>query len=153
MVVVDRLSKFAHFLALSHPYTAKTIADEFVEGVIKLHGLPKSIISDWDPIFISQFWQEFFQLSGTTLKLSFAYHPNIYGQTEVVNRFLEQYLRCFVHQWPRKWYSYLPWAEYCYNTTFHISTGIAPFQALYGCPLSTLPSYTTGDSAVNELDL
>ena len=127
MVVVDRFSKSAHFLPLSHPFTAKNVAEKFVEGIIKLHGMPKSIVSDRDPIFISNFWQEFFKMSGTKLKLSSSYHPQTDGQTEVVNRCVEQYLRCFVHQWPRKWCSYLPWAEYWYNTTYHISTGMTPF--------------------------
>jgi hypothetical protein len=75
MVVVDRLSKSAHFLTLSHPFTAKTVAEKFMEGIIKLHGMPKSIVSDRDLIFISHFWQEFFKMSSTKLQLSYAYHP------------------------------------------------------------------------------
>ncbi|XP_035545952.1 uncharacterized protein LOC118348436 [Juglans regia] len=152
MVVVDRLSKSAHFLTLTHPFTAKTVADKFVEGIVKLHGMPQSVISDRDPIFISKFWQEFFKMSGTKLQLSSAYHPQTDGQTEVVNRCLEQYLRCFVHQWPRKWSSYLPWAEYWYNTTYHSSTGMTPFQALYGRLPPAIPSYTEGLSPVHEVD-
>ena len=62
MVVVDRLSKYAHFMTLSHPYTASKIAQVFVDQVFKLHGMPTSIISDRDPVFISHFWQEFFKL-------------------------------------------------------------------------------------------
>ena len=79
MVVVDRFSKYAHFLPLTHPFTAKIVAEKFVEGVVKLHGMPISIISDRDPIFVSKFWQEFFKLSGSKLKLSSTYYPQIDG--------------------------------------------------------------------------
>jgi hypothetical protein len=96
-VVVDRLTKYGHFFALSHPYSTKKIAETFVKGVMKLHGVPRSIVSDRDPIFISLFWAEFFKLHGTELKTSSAYHP----QTEVVNRCVEQYLRCFSNQHPK----------------------------------------------------
>ena len=152
MVVVDRLSKYAHFLALSHPYTAKTVADKFIEGVIKLHGMPQSIVSDRDPVFTSQFWQEFFKLSGTKLKMSSAYHPQTDGQSEVVNRCLEQYLRSFVHQQPRKWSDFLPWAELWYNTTYHASTKMTPFQALYGRLPPTIPHYPVGSCSIHEVD-
>ena len=144
MVVVNRLSKSAHFLTLSHPFTTKIIAEKFVEGIIKLHGMPRSIVSDRDPIFISNLWKEFFKLSGTKLQLSSAYHPQTDGQSEVINRCVEQYLWCFVHQWPRKWSGYLPWAEYWYNTTYHISTGMTPFQALYGRLPPPIPTYKDG---------
>ncbi|KAH9704605.1 hypothetical protein KPL70_011534 [Citrus sinensis] len=149
---VSRLSKYAHFMALTHPFTAKTVAERFVDGVVKHHGMPESIISDRDPIFISKFWQEFFQMSGTKLKLSLAYHPQTDGQTEVTNRCLEQYLRSFVHQWPCKWNSYLPWAAYWYNTTYHESTSMTPFLALYGRKPPTLPMYHEGSSPVHEVD-
>lgn len=152
MVVIDRLSKSAHFLTLTHPFTAKGVAEKFVEGVVKLHGMPRSIVSDRDPIFVSNFWQELFKMSGSKLQLSSAYHPQTDGQTKVVNRCVEQYLRCFVHQWPCKWNFYLPWAEYWYNTTYHISTGMTPFQALYGRLPPTIPSYNEGLSPVHEVD-
>jgi hypothetical protein len=140
MVVVDRLSKSAHFLPLKHPFTAKSV------------GMPRSIVSDRDLVFVSHFWQEFFKMSGTKLQLNSVYHPQTDGQTEVVNHCVEQYLRCFVHQWPTKWSLYLPWTEYWYNTTYHISTGMTPFQALYGRLPLTIPSYNEGISPVHELD-
>ncbi|KAA8544712.1 hypothetical protein F0562_019441 [Nyssa sinensis] len=74
-------------------------------------------------------------------------------RSQVVNRCLKQYLRCFVHQWPRKWFNYLPWVEYWYDTTYHISTGMTPFQALYGRTPPTMPSYMAGVSPVHEIDL
>jgi hypothetical protein len=64
MVVVDRLSKSAHFLPLKHPFTTKSVAEKFVAGVIELHGMPRTIVSDQDPVFVSHFWQEFFKMSG-----------------------------------------------------------------------------------------
>ena len=97
LVVVDHLSKLAHFLPLAHPFTAKTMVEKFVEGMVKLHGMPRTIISDQDHVFISNFLREFFKLLGTQLKMSFAYYPQTDGQLEVVNKCVEQYLICFVH--------------------------------------------------------
>jgi len=152
MVVVDRLTKYAHFIALTHPYTAKKVAEVFVSNIVRLHGMPTAIVSDRDPIFLSTFWKEFFALQGTQLKMSSAYHPQSDGQTEVVNRCLEQYLRCLCSQHPKTWAHQLPWAEYWYNTTFHQSLGITPFQALYGRPAPTMVNYLLGASVVDEVD-
>ncbi|KAD2805797.1 hypothetical protein E3N88_39174 [Mikania micrantha] len=151
LVVVDRLSKYAHFVALKHPYTAKGVADLFVKEVIRHHGIPKSIVSDRDPLFISNFWQEIFRLQGTKLHMSSAYHPETDGQTEVVNRCLEAYLRCFVVDQPKAWAQWLPWAEFWYNSTFHSSTGVTPFEMVYGRRPPTVFQYSQGEIRVEAV--
>lgn len=112
LVVVDRLTKYAHFILLSHPYTAKDVVIVFIKVVVKLHGIPKPIVSDSDRLFMSNFWQELFKLSGTTLSYSSAYHPETDGQTKVVNISLETYLRCFVSDKLKRWSQWLSWAEF-----------------------------------------
>jgi hypothetical protein len=77
LVVVDRLSKCAHFIPLSHSYTASSVAKLFMEHVFKLHGIPRMIVSDRDPTFTSQFWRELFQVTGTDLLMSSTYHPRL----------------------------------------------------------------------------
>ena len=131
MVIVDCLSKYAHFVPLKHPFTATTVTKAFVDNVMRLHGLPISIVSDRDKIFISSFWRSLFKLQGTELCFSSSYHPQSDGQTEVVNRTLEQYLRCFTCEQPKKWMEWLSWAEYGYNTATHLATKTSHFKAVY----------------------
>ena len=82
LVVVDKLTKYGHFLPLSHPFTALQVAQLYLANIYKLHGLPTIIISDRDRIFTSNMWQELFKLTDTQLAMSFAYHPQMDGQTE-----------------------------------------------------------------------
>jgi hypothetical protein len=92
LVVVDKFSKFSHFMALSHPFTASKVAQVFLDSVYRLHGLSEAIISDRDRIFTSTFWQGLFKLTGTSLRMSTSYHPQTDGQTERINQCLETFL-------------------------------------------------------------
>jgi hypothetical protein len=144
LVVVDRLTKYAHFLAIKHPYTATSIAQLFLDNIVKLHGLPQSIVTDRDTIFVSQFWKTLFKLYKVNLKLSTAYHPQTDGQSERVNQCLEMYLRCAVHDSPKSWKSWLSLAEIWYNSSLHSALGCSPFKALYGYEpnLGAVPTIT-----------
>jgi hypothetical protein len=133
-VVVDKFTKFAHFLPLKHPYTAASVAKIFLDQVYKLNGMPQSIISDRDPIFNSNFWKELLCLAKVQLRFSTAYHPQLDGQTERVNQCPETFLRCFVSACPKRWLSYLSLTEYWYNTSYHSAIGMSPFEAMYGRP-------------------
>lgn len=152
MVVVDRLSKHAHFSSLTSTFTAQQVADLMVCEVIKVHGVPTQIVSDRDPVFMSSFWRELFRLQGTMLAMSSAYHPQTDGQTEVLNRYLEDYLRCFAGDNPRQWSKFLPWAEWHYNTSWHLAIRMSPFEAVFGRAPPSLVDYLGGTSTVAAVD-
>ncbi|KAL8167783.1 hypothetical protein V2J09_009282 [Rumex salicifolius] len=119
LVVVDHLTKYAHFLLLKHPFTAQVVADVFI-GV-----LSNSMGS------LSQFfWKELFAKQGTKLRMSSTYHPETDGQTAVLNQCLETYLRCFSTEQPKQWASWIHWAEYWYNINYQGAAGIIPFKGV-----------------------
>ena len=107
---------------------------------------------DCDPTFLSNFWKEFFKHQGSKLCHSSAYHPQSDGQTEVLNRTLEHYLRCFSADKPSKWSSFLPWAEWWYNTTYQSAIKMSPFQALYRVTPPSVHTYLPGTTAVQSVD-
>lgn len=149
---MDRLSKYGHFVPLTHPYTASKVVEIFVKEIFRLHGMPKSIVNDRGSTFLSQFWSAFFKAQRTKLCYSTAYPPQSDGQSKVLNRTLEHYLRCFVGDKPTSWSSWLPWAEWWYNTTYQGVIRMTPFEAVYGYPPPTVTSYVPGSTSVHAVD-
>ena len=132
VVFVDRLSKMAHFIATTTQVTAPELANIFLTEIVRLHGMPTSIISDRDPRFTSNFWKAFFKMLNTKLQMSTAYHPQTDGQTERTNRTLEQYLRIYSTYKQDNWAQLLPLAEFAYNNHTNATTKESPFYLNYG---------------------
>jgi transposase InsO family protein len=155
LTVVDRFSKFAHFIAVGHPYTASSVARAFFTEIARLHGFPKSIVSNRDPVFTRHVWRNLFKQAGVQLKMSTAFHLQIDGQSEAINKTISMYLRCITGDRPRAWLDWLPWAEYVYNTAYHSALRTSPFQVVYGRPppdlLPNTPSTTTAPTIDNLL--
>ncbi|KAF1318323.1 reverse transcriptase, partial [Globisporangium splendens] len=127
VVFVDRLSKMVHVAPVRKHVTAQETACLFLEHVFRYHGLPESIVSDRDPRFTAAFWRELFRLLGTDLAMSTADHPETDGQTERVNRVVEDILRSIAVDHPRDWSRWLPYAEFAINSSEHASTAVTPF--------------------------
>ena len=152
LVVGDRFSKGIHLGTLPASHTAHMVAVLFMEIVGKIHGIPRSLVSDRDPLFLSNFWREVFKLSGTQLRMSSAYHPQSDGQTEVMNRIIEQCLRAFVHRRPRMWGKLLLWVEWSHITSWNAATGSTPFEITFGRKPFNFPDYITGTSRLDAVD-
>lgn len=121
MVVVEKLSKSAHFIPVQSTYRVVQIAHIFMQNVFRLHGLPKTIIYDHDVKFTLAFWKTLFEGLGTQLNFIIAYHTQIDGQTEWVNQVVEDMLRSYVMQQPSKWEDYLHLVKFSYNNSYHTS--------------------------------
>ena len=131
VVFVDRFSKMAHMAPVSQNITAEETALLFIDVVFRHHGLPETIVSDRDPRFTALFWRSVFKLLDTSLDMSTAAHPETDGQTERVNRVLEDVLRSFATSFP-DWSTFLPLAEFAMNNSVHTSTGMTPFYVNSG---------------------
>jgi hypothetical protein len=131
LMVVDRFLKYAHFITLGHPYSATTVAKAFFDTIVRLHGVPESIVSDRDPVFTSTLWKELFRLSSTKLCTSSAFHPQTDGQSEVANKIITTYLCCLAGDRPRSWLRWLPWAEFYFNSSYQTALKVTPFEVVY----------------------
>jgi hypothetical protein len=152
LTVVDRFSKYAHFIPLGHPYTAASVARVFFDGIVRLHGFPSSIVSDRDPVFTGNVWRDLFGLVGVKLRMSTSFHPQTDGQSEVVNKVIAMYLHCVTGDRLRSWVDWLSWAENCYNTSFHTALRATPFEVVYGCPPPPILPYTVGSAKTEVAD-
>ncbi|KAL0562064.1 hypothetical protein IC582_002514 [Cucumis melo] len=131
-VVVDRLTKSAHFVLGKSTYTASKWAQLYMSEIVRLHGVPVSIVSDRDARFTSKFWKGLQTAMGTRLDFSTAFHPQTDGQTERLNQVLEDMLRACALEFPGSWDSHLHLMEFAYNNSYQATIGMAPFEALYG---------------------
>ena len=131
-VVVDRLTKSAHFLSVRTDYSLDKLAELYIKEIVRLHGIPISIISDRDPRFTSRFWGKLQEAMGTRLNFSTAFHLQTDGQSERVIQILEDMLRSCAIDYERSWDRHIPLVEFVYNNSFQSSIGMAPYEALYG---------------------
>jgi transposase InsO family protein len=131
-VIMDRLTKIAHFVICKDTMGPKDLAEGFIAHIVRTHSLPNNIISDWGSLFTSKFWKQIMEAMGTTQNLSMAFHVEIDSQMERMNTMLEQYLRAYCNYQQDNWKTLLPIAEFCYNNTKSKTLGIMPFYANYG---------------------
>jgi hypothetical protein len=153
-VIIDRLTKTAHFLPMHSTYNAKKYVEIYLDQIVHLHGVPKTIISNRGAQFIARFWEQLQYALGTKLIRSSAYHPQTDGQTERINQILEDMLRACVLQYDKNWNKCLSLAEFSYNNSYQTSIKTAPFEALYGRRCRTPLSWSqTGKRKIFGPDL
>lgn len=153
LVVMDRLTKQRHLIPTRDTSDASDFARTYIRNVARLHGLPKTIISDRGSTFTSRFWKSLCACWGTKLNFSTAFHPQTDGQTEKANSVMEQYLRAFVNYLQDDWDEWLPLAEFAANNQASETTGVSPFFANYGYDprwTDELANYTTAQKDIEE---
>lgn len=130
-VVVDRLTKSAHFIPIKYNRMGSLLSKLYIKEIMRLQGVPSSIMCDRDPLFTSHFQQSIQQALGTKLYLSIAYHRQSNGHIEQVNRILKDLLRACILDFGGSWEDHLPLVEFTYNNSCQTSIGMAPFKPLY----------------------
>nr|GFA37445.1 putative reverse transcriptase domain-containing protein [Tanacetum cinerariifolium] len=146
-VIVDRLTKSAHFILVNEKFKTKKLAQLFLNEIVCKHGVPVSIISDRDPISASRFWRSLQESLGTNLDMSTAYHPQTDGQSERTIQTLEDMLRACMIDFGNGWDKHLPLVEFSYNNSYHASIKAAPFEALYGRKCRSLVCWSEVEDA------
>jgi hypothetical protein len=141
MVVVDKLTKATHFIIVKVTHKAANIAEIYIREIAWLHGVPKEIVSNQDPMFTYNFLRGFFNGFGTNLNFSTTYHPDSYWQTKRINQIIEDMLRMYVIKKPSKWEDYIHLVEFAYNHRYQESLKMILFEALYGKKFSTQVSW------------
>ena len=131
-VIVNRLTKSAHFLPVNVEDSLEKLAQLYVDEIVRLHGVPVSIVSDQDPRFTFRFWPSLQIALGTRLHFSTAFHPHTDGQLERIIQTLEDMMRACVMEFKGSWDTHLAQMEFAYNNSYQASIGMAPFEALYG---------------------
>jgi hypothetical protein len=153
-IIVDRLTKVAHFIPIKTTYSGPQLAELYMSWIVCLHGVPKKIMSDRGTQFTLRFWERLHEALDTQLRFSFAYHPQTDGQTERVNQILEDMLRACALQYGRSWDKSLSYAEFSYNNSYQESLKMAPFETLYGQRCCTPLFWNeTGEWRVFRLDI
>ena len=129
-VIVDWLTKSTHFLAMRMTFTLEEFCLLYIHEIIRLHGVPVSIVSNKDPRFKTHFWKSFQKAMGTQLTMSMAFHPQTYGQSKRTKQILEDMLRACVLDLKGSWEEHLPLMEFSYNNSYQTSIQMAPYEAL-----------------------
>ncbi|KAA3461953.1 DNA/RNA polymerases superfamily protein [Gossypium australe] len=153
-VIVDRLTKSDHFIPVRTDYSLDKLVELSISEILRLHGVPLSIVSDRDPRFTSRFWKKLQEALGTKLHFSTAFHPQMDGQSEWIIQILEDMLRCCILEFKSTWEKHLSSIEFAYNNSFQYSIKVALYEALYGRKRRT-PLYWTklSENKIHGVDL
>ena len=153
-VIADRLTKLAHFLAVQMTFTLERFCRLYIREIVRLHGVPVSIVSNRDPRFTAHFWKSIQKAIGTRLTMSTTFHPQTDGQSERTIQVLEDMLRACILDHKGRWEEHFPLVEFAYNNSYQASIQIAPYKALYGRPCRSLICWIeVGESLITGPDL
>lgn len=152
-IIVDRLTKSDHFIPMISNRTPSISNMDYIKEVVRLHGIPVSIVSDRDPLFTGEFWRNLQSALETTLNLSIACHSRNVGQTKRMNRIMENLLRACIMDSKGHWEQHLHLVEFTYNNSYQTTMGMTPFETSYGRPCKSPNCWKSIDKILLETDL